>query len=47
VYDAALKQGIEKTKGFRVAPIPYTKETVIQTEEDIDEINERGPIMPK
>lgn len=47
VYDSAIRAGLEKTKGLRVPAIPLTKAFKAISDEELQNILERKPIMPK
>lgn len=47
VYESAIRAGFEKTKGLRVPAIPLTKAVQAISDEDLQHILERKPIMPK
>lgn len=47
VYDSALKAGLEHTKGLRVPAIPLTKAAQAISDEELQQIMARKPIMPK
>lgn len=47
VYESAFKKGKEKTYGFRVPKIPYSKSHKELTAEQKAEQDNRKPIMPK
>lgn len=47
VYDSALKAGLEHTSGLRVPAIPLTKAVHAISEEQLQELIQRKPIMPK
>ena len=46
-YPNALAKGLEKTKGLRLSEIPRTLKPAVLTEEELDFIRTRMPILPK